>query len=684
MKARELNLCSLRANAPTKRRLALGLALAPYLLLAYQVKPAATPPGVDKFTPAFIVVRAHCMTCHSGKDAAADLDLSSTAGIAKGGMSGKLFVPGNADASLLVRRLKGLDGKPQMPRGFRPLSKDDMALIEAWIDSGGKITEPKKHWAYIPPVTPKLPSVREKRWPRNPIDFFVLAGLEKTGLHPSPEASKETLARRVSLDLIGLPPSPGEVDAFVNDKSPNAYEKMVDRLLASPHFGERMARPWLDLARYADSNGYEKDLSRSIWAYRDWVISAFNANMPYDEFTKKQIAGDMLPNATLDDKIATGFNRNVMLNEEGGVDEGEQRWLRLCDMVATTSQTWLGETIQCATCHNHKYDPILQKDFYSFLAFFETADTPNQELRPALNKTRSELRAQIADLQKAIDALPKNSPDLVGKKVELQELNDRLGLLSRPTTPVFQEKPGAQPATFIRIKGTYLAPGDKVNANVPAALGQFKPWMPRNRLGLAEWLASKANPLTARVEVNRLWEICFGRGIVETSENFGTQGTPPSNQELLDWLATEFMRKDWNIKAMMKTTVMSATYRQSSDASKNSLRLDPQNVLLSRGPRFRMEAEMIRDNALTAAGLLNLKIGGPSVHPYQPEGIWNSPYSGERWTNDTGPDSHRRGIYTFWKRTAPYPSFITLDATSREKLAPSEESGPIRLCRLWT
>jgi hypothetical protein len=374
----------------------------------------------------------------------------------------------------------------------------------------------------------------------------------------------------------------------------------------------------------------------------------------------------MLPNPTQEERIATGFNRNVMLNEEGGVDQGEQRWLRLCDMVATTSQTWLGETIQCATCHDHKYDPIRQKDFYSFLAFFESADTPDLELRPALNKQRADIRTEIDRKQKEIDALPKNSPSLVQKKVDLQELNDRLGLLSGPDTPIFQEKAGAMPSTFIRIKGTYLAPGDKVNADVPPALGGLAPGMPKNRLGLAEWLASKSNPLTARVEMNRLWEMLFGRGIVETSENFGTQGTPPSNQPLLDWLATEFMARNWDIKAMLRLIVTSSAYRQVSDASEGSLRLDPLNVLISRGPRFRMEAEMIRDNDLSAAGLLNLKVGGPSVMPFQPDGIWDSPYSGERWANATGSERYRRGLYTFWKRTAPYPSFVTLDATSRE------------------
>ena len=643
-----------------------GLAWLPYALMAFPGRQANKLDSADLFTPAFTVLHAHCSTCHSGANPPAKLDLSTPAGIAKGGVSGKLIVPGHSKDSLLIHRLMGLDGKEQMPMGFKPLGADSMDALTKWIDSGGKITKPKEHWAFIVPSRPRLPVVSHPGWCRNEIDRFVLAGLDKEGLRPSPEARKETLIRRASLDLIGLPPTPAQVQEFLGDRSPNAYEKLVDRLLASPHYGERMARPWLDLARYADTNGYEADRSRSMWPYRDWVIKAFNENMSYREFTKDQIAGDMIPNPTTDDKIASGFNCNVMVNEEGGVDQGEQRWLRLCDMAATTAQTWLGVTLQCATCHDHKYDPFTQADFYKFVAFFESSYTPELELNQALAPKRKLAQDHVNEVQAAIDALPKGSPQLAGKLVELQEAKDSLALLNGPFTMIMQERPGLVPWTYIRKRGSYLNPGDRVDADIPKIFNALPPNVPHNRLGLAQWLTSDRNPLSARVQVNRMWELFFGRGIVETSENFGTQGTPPSNPDLLDWLATEFMRRGWDMKAINRLIVTSATYRQSSNATPELLRRDPQNVLLARGPRFRMEAEMIRDNALMAAGLLNLKMNGPSVMPYEPDGIWDSPYSDEKWTNAADSNRYRRGIYTFWKRTAPYPSFVALDATSRE------------------
>jgi hypothetical protein len=533
------------------------------------------------------------------------------------------------------------------------------------VDAGAPAAASTKHWAYVAPIRPALPSVRSLSGCRNPIDLFVLARLEKAGLKPSAEADRATLIRRVSLDLTGLPPTLDEVKAFEHDQTPGAYERVVDRLLASPAYGERQARIWLDLARYADSNGYEKDAERSMWPYRDWVISAFNQNMPYDQFTIEQIAGDLLPNPTLAQRVATGFNCNVMLNEEGGVDQSEQRWLRLIDMVGTTAQTWMGTTLNCAQCHDHKYDPFTQRDFYKFLAFFESSDPLKVELRPELAKQRAELRAEIARDE---EALKKKTPGADAASVAA--LQKKADGLSGPWTSVFAEKAGAKAEANMRIRGAFLAPGEMVSAETPASLPAMPPSARRDRLGLARWLASKENPLTARVQVNRMWEAVFGTGIVETSENFGTQGAAPTHPELLDWLATEFMRRGWDMKAMNRLIVTSATYRQSSAPSPSlraaGMKKDPRNQLLWHGPRFRLEAEMIRDNALAISGLLSRRVGGESVFPSQPDGIWDSPYSGERWQPSTGPAKYRRGIYTFWKRTATYPSFVILDATSRE------------------
>lgn len=539
--------------------------------------------------------------------------------------------------------------------GFAPLSKADEDAIAAWIDGGASMAGASgKHWAYVKPFRIVLSKIRDRSG-TNQIDSFIQSRLNQEGLRYSPEASRPTLIRRLSLDLIGLPPTLEEVDAFVNDKSPNAYEKVVDRLLASPHYGERQARPWLDLARYADTNGYEADRNRSMWPYRDWVIRALNDNMPFDQFTIEQIAGDMLPQATIEQRVATGFNRNTMLNEEGGIDQGEQRWMRLIDQVATTSQTWLGTTMACAQCHDHKYDPFSQKDFYKMLAFFERSDEPSFELpSPELDPKREELKKKIAESEGKV------------KPEELQKLKNELNALRGPRTLVMSENQMKAATTHLRIKGGYLSKGGLVGADVPAIMPRLPKGERPNRLGFARWLVSQDNPLTARVTVNRIWEQYFGRGLVETSEDFGTQGARPSHPDLLDWLACEFMDSGWDQKHIHKLIVMSATYRQSSVLRDDLRERDPQNVLLARGPRFRLEAEMIRDNALAISGLLSLKMGGPSVYPDQPEGTWDSPYSGERWNTSQGENKYRRGIYTFWKRTAPYPSFVLLDATSRE------------------
>jgi hypothetical protein len=871
---------------------------------------AARPVDFDRdIRPIF---RTSCYSCHQGANASAQLRLDSKESALKGGASGRVILPGNSRQSPLMQRLTSQDRRVRMPFGLAPLAPEKIKLIGAWIDQGAPWPEQasvEKHWAYVKPQRPALPAVRNASWVRNPIDRFVLARLEKEGLAPSPEASRETLIRRVSLDLTGLPPTLEEIDAFLADRSPDASEKVVDRLLASPHYGERWASRWLDLARYADTNGYEADRRRSIWKYRDWVIQAFNRDMPFDEFTVEQIAGDMLPHATEDQRIATGFHRNSMFNEEGGVDPEQSHWETLVDRVNTTATVWLGTTLGCAQCHDHKYDPFTQREYYQFMAFFNNTEykvqgdssgtqryvepqldlpTPEQETRrkelqaeieklearlasatPELAREQSQWEQAVAQapaawrplavtdlratggavLSKApdgsilagganprevtytiearsplesitgirLEALPDASlprggpgrdaygnflltafeleagdspehlenialprvfadngnvkdkkfsqlwvvdasreetrlprqivfvpqapvrlggqsilritlrqnsaflgqgigrfrisvtaapdpqtivnithklrpllqapessrteeqkkelagfyrsvaPSLEPARKRLAALRKSLANLGIVSTLVLQERPLlARPAAYVRVRGNFLNKGDLAYANVPAVLPPLPESELPTRLGLARWLVSRENPLTARVTVNRFWEQCFGRGIVETSEDFGTQGERPTHPELLDWLAVEFMDRNWKMKPLIRLIVTSATYRQSSRAGAALLERDPYNRLLARGPRFRMEAEMIRDTVLAASGLLSPKIGGPSVFPPQPEGIWNMPYNNDKWVESQGEDRHRRGLYTFWRRTAPYPSLLVFDATSRE------------------
>jgi hypothetical protein len=572
----------------------------------------------------------------------------------------------------------------------------------------------KTHWAYQKPVRPELPKVKNSRWERNPIDAFVLERLEKEKLKPSPEADRTTLIRRVSLDITGLPPTPAEVDAFIADKSRNAYEKLVDRLLASPHYGEKWARHWLDLARYADTHGYEADPFRTMWPYRDWVISAFNRDVPYDQFTVEQIAGDMLPEATQEQKIASGFHRNTMFNTEGGVDHEQARVETIVDRVNTTATVWLGSTLGCAQCHTHKYDPFTLTEYYQMFAFFNNADEPELELGTEEQVAKEKkLHAEIAKLK---EMLKKATPELTAaqeawekgdtskapegirailkvaaaertkkQKAELQDhfratlpefatTREQLAALQKeeeslkkelPKTLVMKER--EQPReTHILVRGNFLNKGDQVHPGVPAILPPLPAGEPTNRLTLARWLMNPENPLPARVAMNRIWEQYFGHGIVETVEDFGTQGEAPTHPKLLDWLATEFARQGWSMKAMHRLIVTSATYRQSSRATPELVERDPYNRLLARGPRFRVPAETVRDIALQASGLLSPKIGGPSVFPYQPDGIWTQIYSGNKWEPSKGEDKHRRGLYTFWRRTSPYPAFTSFDAPSRE------------------
>jgi hypothetical protein len=863
----------------------------------------------------------HCSECHGPDKQKADLRLDTRAAALKPAKSGKpALVPGKAEESELLKRITTTDPDEVMPPKGEKLTAAQAELLRRWIAEGAVWPEDAalKHWSFQPISHPQPPAQRNPHAVvRNDIDRFILARLDREGLAPMPEADKETLIRRLSLDLTGLPPTWPEVAAFVQDTSAEAYEKLVDRLLASPHYGEHMARGWLDLARYADSNGYQVDLARSIWPYREWVINAFNRNQSFDQFTIDQLAGDLVPNPTLEQKIATGFNRNTKVNDEGGGDAEEYRTKAVKDRVATLGTAWLGLTLNCAECHTHKYDPITHEDYYRLYAIFNNSTDagnyslgPNVEVpKPDLSQTESFVRARMEQAKQELAAaeaklaaeqakweksvakkgdvwrvlnlknanstggsgytnladgsllgtgvnpiydtisveadtdltgitavllevlpdpsLPKNGPGrwgasgnfildefafaaapksgpmpantnlffagatadweqqyyraehavdrnpktgwAIGPKfgerhfliAHLKEpagfkggsklsfkfdhyhgnshcigrfrlsvttekdlaalwpvpADGRAAVAAKPaartpeqsklisatqrassetirglenelfrleqkqkqlasqkfTSLVMQERSEAKPRdTYIHLRGDFLTKGKDVTAGVPAAFNPLPANEPINRLTLAKWLVDPANPLTARVTVNRFWERCFGTGLVKTSEDFGRQGEAPSHPELLDWLATEFIRTGWDVKAMQKLIVMSATYRQSAATDATRLEKDFYNRLLSRGPRFRMDGEMIRDHALAVSGLLNPKLGGPSVYPVQVPNLWKEigflrPEIGmDEWPASEGPDLYRRGLYTFWRRVCTYPTFATFDAPSRE------------------
>ncbi len=869
----------------------------------------ALPEKVDFNRDVRPILSENCFKCHGFDPKARDSGrrLDTREGALKETDGVRAIVPGELKGSDLHVRIHSTDKDDQMPppKSGKKITTRQMAILDRWIEQGAPYD---MHWAFKRPVSPVIPATKDVSWPRNAIDRFVLARLETEGLAPSPEADGYNLVRRLFLDLIGLPPSPEEADAFVTDASPDAYEKLVDRLLASPHYGERWARRWLDLARYADTNGYEKDRPRNIWPYRDWVINALNAGMPFDQFTIEQLAGDLLPHATREQRVATGFHRNTMLNEEGGIDPLEFRYHAVVDRVGTTGTTWLGLTVQCAQCHTHKYDPITHQEYYQFMAFLNNADEPDMDLPPvdaaAQEGARQEkLRKLLADLpdkwpagnppldaearhevierrfgewmereraravrwtplrpvamksdsplltvqpdlsvlasgdiQKTdvyelkfgnvprgttairLEALPDSSlpghgpgacfyegpkgdfflgefvvstggqpvkfvrasesyaknnfgknggtaasaidgdpqtgwscadrpgeaheavfvpevplaaeafglkmifgrhyacplgrfrisvttdereavassmPDEISRLLLIadeQLTADNRQLLREqflltapelaaaakevralrqgptyPTTLVMQERPkeNARP-TFIHNRGEFLQPTDRVEPGVIAALGSFPADAPPNRLGLARWLVSPDNPLTARVTVNREWAAFFGRGLVKTIGDFGFQGEAPTHPELLDWLAVEFMRDGWSLKRLHKLIVTSATYRQTSRVTPELVARDPENKLVARGARFRLEAETIRDSALRVSGLLSEKLGGPSVRPPQPDGVGETAYGGAKWTADTGESRYRRSLYTFTKRTAPFALYNSFDAPTGE------------------
>jgi hypothetical protein len=621
------------------------------------------------------ILSEFCYACH-GPDAKArkaDLRLDRKEDAFRDRSGSAVIVPGKIAESELIARITSDDPDEMMPPPKfkkRPAS-GQIELLRRWIAEGAKW---EGHWSYSLPPSVPAPQVQDSRWTRNPIDRFVLARLEREQLRPASEADRAALIRRVSLDLIGLPPTPAEVEAFENDKNPDAYERLVDRLLASGHYGERQARPWLDQARYADTNGYEKDGPRSIWAYRDWVIQAFNRDLPFDQFTVEQLAGDMLPNATAKERIATGFHRNTIVNTEGGVDDEEFRVAAVVDRVNTTMQVWMGSTLACAQCHDHKYDPFTQKEYFQLFAFFNNTNDGGRSNAPELNLSTPEQAAKLAQIRVELTGLQAQSGGATkaGKSPKSKMIEDKIAVLKkleasiRPATTMVLAELQKPRTTHVLIRGSHNVKGEQVSPGVPRALHPMSADLPPNRLGLARWLIDPRNPLVGRVTMNRLWAQVFGRGLVETSEDFGVQGEPASHPELLAWLAKELVRQSWSLKSMQRLIVTSATYRQSSKVTPERLERDPYNRWFSRGPRFRMEAEMVRDQALAISGLLKNTIGGPSVYPYQPEGIWFVPYSNDRWTESRDGNQFRRGLYTFWRRSAPYPTFTVFDAPSRE------------------
>jgi len=875
--------------------------------------PPAVAREVDFARDVAPLLERSCHRCHGPKKHQGGLALHDRGRAMAGGDSGPIIVPGDSAGSRLVHVVARTDpDSPMPPEGSGdPLTAEEVGVLRAWIDAGAAWGDSPAtaaadagpdHWSFIPPKAPPIPDAARPGWARNPIDRFVLARLDAEGLEPSAEADRRTLIRRLSLDLVGLPPAPEEVDAFLADDRPDAYERLVDRLLASPRYGELWARHWLDRARYADTNGYEKDRERSIWPYRDWVVRALNRDMPFDRFTVEQIAGDLLPDPTPDQLAATGFHRNTMVNEEGGIDVEEFRFAAVVDRVATTGSTWLGLTIQCAQCHTHKYDPITQREYYQVFAFLNNADEPEIELPdPEVAARRDAIEARALAMEAALaDAYPPEGPGSLASKVaawegslkpsrwsvipparvvsrknatmtvlpdgsvlasgdkanndvyevdlevdaagvtairlevlpdpslpeggpgraplfqvgdflltEVEaaarpegsdgphravkiaratedfaaegrsaalaidgvtdtgwsvnggvgrphaavfELAEDLGdgrpvelrltlhqefihqttigrfrlsvateprpvsasgvpadieeiLLATPssrteeqsraltayylsvapetaearkpiaairaskpkfaTTMVFRERdPEHARTTRIHKRGEFLKPAEPVEPGVPAVLHDLPPGAPANRLTFARWLVAPENPLVGRVAMNQAWQAFFGRGLVSTPEDFGVQGERPSHPELLDWLATEFPRRGWSLKAMHRLIVTSATYRQDGRATPEQVARDPRNVLLARGPRFRVSAETIRDAALAAAGLLDARVGGPSVKPPQPEGATLLSYGQEAWKPSVGADRYRRGLYTFLKRTAPFAAFATMDAPS--------------------
>ena len=601
-----------------------------------------------------------CFNCHGPdaqkREAGLRLDIASEAYKALQEHPQKhALVPGKPEASELFARITTSDTSLLMPKvssKLPRLSEHEVAILKKWIAQGAKY-EP--HWAFVVPQKALLPSVNEKSWPVNEIDYFILSKMERQGLSPNETADKERLLKRVCMDLTGILPTPEQTAAFVKDASANAYEQQVDRLLQLPQFGEKMAIGWMDLARFADSHGFQDDSYRSQWPWRDWVIDAFNRNMRYDTFITWQLAGDLLPNATKEQQLASGFNRNHKITEEGGVIDEEYRVQYVTDRTNTFGRAMLAMTVECAKCHDHKYDPFSQKNYYQLYAFFNNVKEVGLESTvggPETYAKNPRMTITNEEVQKTLRFINKKDTG----KLEVSVMADR----------------DTSRKTFLLIRGNYDTPGEEVRAATPPVVLPFDStrWK-TNRLGLAQWMFDEKNPLTARVFVNRIWQEFFGRGIVKTASDFGMQGDLPSNPQLLDWLAADFQQHGWDMKRLIRQLVLSATYRQSGKISTEKLKKDPLNIYLSYAPRARFPAELVRDIILSSSGLLNTEIGGPSVKPLQPPGLWELATSGrgilKKYTQDTGKLLYRRGLYTFIKRTVPPPSMMIFDASNRDE-----------------
>ncbi len=630
-----------------------------YFFKNREIRPqsAALPDIVDYNFHVRPILSDKCFACHgpdnNTREAGLRLDTEEGAYRALAETKGMhAIVPGQPESSEAYIRIISDDELLRMPpvSSNLELTTHEVKVIERWIQQGAVY---KPHWAYTAPEKPELPKASRKNWPSNEIDFFILAKMDAAGLKPNAPAEMPHLLRRVSLDLTGLPPTEEQLARFLADESADAFERVVDELLAASAYGERMAMHWLDVARYADSYGYQDDDIRTQWPWRDWVIHAFNQNMPYDQFVTWQLAGDMLPDATKEQILASAFNRNHKITEEGGVIEEEYRVAYAVDKTNTYTKGILGITMECAQCHDHKYDPFSHKDYFQLYAFF------NNSLEKGL--------------EGLVDSGPSKTPRLTISQADVENILQFINKGDDTTAvsvSVMGERDEVRP-TFILDRGMYDSPTERVYPNTPTAILPFDSirYAP-NRLGLSEWTFAKENPLTARVFVNQLWTMIFGRGLVASVADFGNQGELPSHPELLDWLAADFRDNGWDIQRLLKQMVMSSTYRQSSVITNRHLQTDPENIYLARAKRLRLHAESIRDLVLASSGLLNREIGGPSIKPYQPDGIWEVTSSGRgalaNYVPDHGDALYRRGMYVFIKLTVPPPNMLIFDASNRD------------------
>ncbi|MGI9550784.1 MAG: PSD1 and planctomycete cytochrome C domain-containing protein [Aurantibacter sp.] len=607
------------------------------------------------------ILSDNCYTCHgpdaNKRKANLRLDLEEIALDELKESPGKYaLVPGKPNESMAYRNIIADNPDELMPPPDSKLSLNsyEKKLIKKWIQQGAKY---EKHWAYIPPIKKKVPHTEASDWAQNEIDRFILRKLIDNKLQPSEKANEHSLIRRISLDLTGLPPRPEQAERLLAGPSEEIIPKAIDEFLAMPAYGERMTQSWLDVARYADSHGYQDDSYRTMWPWRDWVIHAFNKNLPYDEFLTWQLAGDLLPHATKEQILATGFNRNHPITQEGGVIQEEYRTNYVLDRNNTLGKGILGLTLECARCHDHKYDAISQENYYELFSFFNYVNEKGLQMDAVQAKNKK----FFAD-----------PPYITLTAKEAEGVLDFVNLDEGQQINVMVMNDSAPKTTFILNRGEYDQPTDSVQPNTPETIFPFPEELPKNRWGLAKWITDDKNPLTARVFVNRIWAMLFGRGLVETVEDFGVQGGLPTHPELLDWLAADFMENGWDIKYLLKKIMLSATYQQKSALRPDLKKVDPENKLLARAPRFRMSGEMIRDYILATSGLLNTEVGGPSVKPYQPPGLWEETNAGENrgilttYVQDGGDDLYRRSLYTFWKRTLPPASMTIFDAPTRD------------------